>query len=194
MAISSEIDYIKKSKKYIQWLDNIKSQINNIDNLLNTLTIITKIENKNKLDSKIENISDITNETIDIISKFYKHKNINIEKNIWKNIKKQINKEEYSIIIKNILENAFKFTPDKWTITISLDNKKLEIKDNWMWISKKDINLIRERFWQADLSKTDTKSFWLWLYLTKLLTQRHWRQIDVKSEIKKWTTFKIYFQ
>lgn len=194
MAISSEIDYIKKSKKYSQWLENIKSQINNVDKLLNTLTIITKIENKNKLESKIENISEITNEIIDFINKVHKDKSINIEKNITNDIKKQVNKEWFSIIIKNILENAFKFTPDKWTITINLDNKKLEIKDNWIWISKKDISLIRERFWQADLSKTDTKSFWLWLYLTKLLVQKHWWQIDVKSEINKWTTFIIYFK
>jgi signal transduction histidine kinase len=33
----------------------------------------------------------------------------------------------------------------------------------------------------------------LWLYLTKLLVQKHWRKIDIKSEIKKGTTFTIKF-
>jgi hypothetical protein len=96
-------------------------------------------------------------------------------------------------MIKNLLDNAFKFTDEWWKIEIILDKDKFEIKDSWIWIDKKDIEHIRERFRQADLSKTDTKSFWLWLYLTKLLVEKHWRKIDIKSEIKKWTIFTIKF-
>lgn len=193
MAISTEIDYIKKSKKYNKWLENIKTQIHNIDNLLNALTIITKIENKSKLETKKEDISQIIKNIIDTISKLNQDKKLEINTKISDKIEKKINKEWFNIIVKNILENAFKFTPNGWKISIILDKNKLEIKDNWIWISDKDINFIRERFRQADRSKTDTKSFGLGLYLTKLLTEKHWRNIDIQSKNKKGTTCTIKF-
>jgi len=191
MAISTEIDYVKKSKKYVNWLDNIKQQLQNMNSILETLTTISKIESTQNLEFKETDISKITHTTIDTISKFYEHKNIKVKINISEKIIKSVHPQSFNIMIKNLLDNAFKFTDEWWKIEIILDKDKFEIKDSWIWIDKKDIEHIRERFWQADLSKTDTKSFWLWLYLTKLLVEKHWRKIDIKSEIKKWTIFTI---
>ncbi len=193
MAISTEIDYIKKSKKYDNWLDNIKEQLQNINSILETLTTISKIESTQNLDFKETDISKLAQTTIDTLQKLYEHKKIEIGAKIPKNIIKSVHSQSFNIIIKNLLDNAFKFTPDWWKIEIILNKDKFEIKDSWVWIRQEDIDHIRERFWQADRSNTDTKSFGLWLYLTKLLVQKHWRKIDIKSEIKKGTTFTIKF-
>ncbi len=193
MAISTEIDYVKKSRKYVNWLDNIKQQLQNMNSILETLTTISKIESTQNLEFKETDISKITHTTINTISKIYEHKNIKIKINISEKIIKSVHPQSFNIMIKNLLDNAFKFTDEWWKIEIILDKDKFEIKDSWIWIDKKDIEHIRERFRQADLSKTDTKSFWLWLYLTKLLVEKHWRKIDIKSEIKKWTIFTIKF-
>jgi signal transduction histidine kinase len=104
-----------------------------------------------------------------------------------------VNKESRNIIVKNILENAYKFTPAWWTINISLDANKLIIKDTGKGISASDLDHIWERFWQADRSKTDTKSFGLWLYLVKLLVEKHGRKITMSSKIGKWTVCTISF-
>jgi signal transduction histidine kinase len=66
-----------------------------------------------------------------------------------------------------------------------LDAKKFVIKDDGKGIAANDLEHIRERFWQADRSKTDTKSFGLGLYLTKLLVEKHGRMIVVSSKIHK---------
>lgn len=193
MAISTEIDYIKKSKKYSTWLNNIKEELQNINNILETLTIISKIESIQNLEKKDINIDKAILDILVSLQKVYEAKNINIKNKISKNIKKSIHLQSFNIIIKNLLENAFKFTQKWWKIEIFWDKNKLEIKDSWIWIDQKDIEKIWERFWQADTSKTDTKSFWLWLYLVKLLVEKHWRNINVKSEKNKWTTFTIIF-
>lgn len=193
MAISTEIDYVKKSKKYVGWLDNIKTQLQNMNSILETLTIISKIESTQNLEFIDTNISQLTQTTIATMQKLYEHKKITIKTKISKDIIKSAHPQSFNIIVKNLLDNAFKFTPEWWKIDISLDQNKFEIKDSWIWIYKNDIEHIRERFWQADRSKTDTKSFWLWLFLTKLLVEKHWWKIDIKSEIKKGTTFTINF-
>ncbi len=193
MAISTEIDYIKKSKKYIDWLDNIKEQLLNMNSILDTLTTISKIESTQNLEFKQTDISKLTHTNIDILNKLYENKHIIIKSKISEKIIKSVHSQWFNIIIKNILDNALKFTPEGWKIDINLDKDKIEIKDSWIWIATKDLEKVWERFWQVDSSKTDTKSFWLWLYLTKLLVQKHWRKIDIKSEIKKGTTFIIKF-
>jgi signal transduction histidine kinase len=91
------------------------------------------------------------------------------------------------------LENAFKFTPNEWSIEVTLDKKKLSIKDNGKWIPANDLEHIWKRFWQADRSKTDTKSFGLWLYLTKLLVEKHWWKIAMSSKVGKGTVCTISF-
>jgi signal transduction histidine kinase len=91
------------------------------------------------------------------------------------------------------LENAYKFTPEWWTIDISLDVKRFIIKDSGKWIAANDLEHIRERFWQADRSKTDTKSFGLWLYLTKLLVEKHGRNILITSKVNKETLCIVEF-
>jgi len=67
------------------------------------------------------------------------------------------------------------------------------IKDTGKGIIDTDIEHIRERFWQADRSKTDTKSFGLGLYLTKLLVEKHGRKIDIGSKVGKGTVCTIVF-
>jgi two-component system OmpR family sensor kinase len=74
-----------------------------------------------------------------------------------------------------------------------LDAKNLIIKDSGKGIAANDLEHIRERFWQADRSKTDTKSFGLGLYLTKLLVEKHGRTIAISSKVNKGTVCTINF-
>jgi len=193
MAISTEIDYAKKSQNHSVGLDNIKVQIQNINNLLETLVTITRLESKQVLETKKIDISKLTEDICGTIKKLYGYKWINLSMKIEKWIEKNVNKEWWGVIVKNLLNNAFKFTNANWKILITLDRNRLEIQDNGIWISKGDLEHIRERFWQVDRSKTDTKSFGLWLFLTKLLIDKHGWRIVIESEEKKWTTVKINF-
>lgn len=194
MTISSEIDLTKKTKNYESWLDNIKYQLKTINNLLDILLEITKIETSIKLSIVNINISDETLNILENITKIYNSKNINIKNNITKNIFLKTNQQWRNLIIKNILDNAFKFADKNWCITINLNNKEICIEDNWIWINKQNLEKIWERFWQEDISNTNVKSFWLWLYLTKLTCDKLWFKINVESDLWKWTKFTIIFK
>jgi len=49
---------------------------------------------------------------IDDVQKIYQEKDIKITTHIQKNISKKVHNNSWNIIIKNILENAYKFTPE----------------------------------------------------------------------------------
>lgn len=193
MSMSTEIDYAMKTQWYEQWLSNIKQQLKWMNTLLETLVTISKLEALQTLKKENNNMSILTETIVSDVQKIYQDKNIVLTSHIQKNISKKINKDSWNIIVKNILDNALKFTPDEWRIEIILDKKKLTIKDNGKWIANSDLEHIWERFWQADRSNTDTKSFGLGLYLTKLLVEKHGRKITISSKVGKGTTCTISF-
>ncbi len=193
MSMSTEIDYANKTKKYEEGLTNLKQQMKWMNALLETLVTISKLEALETLKTEHIDMSTTTETIVNDIQKIYQDKNITLTTHIQKHVDKKIHKESWNIIVKNILENAYKFTPEWWTIDITLDAKKFVIKDSGKGIAANDLEHIRERFWQADRSKTDTKSFGLGLYLTKLLVEKHGRMIVVSSKMHKWTVCTINF-
>ena len=193
MSMSTEIDYTLKNKKYEEGLGNLKAQLKWMNAILETLVTISKLEVMETLKTEKTDVNELVESTHHEVQNIYKDKSIAFTFHAAKRVIHQTHKESLHIIIKNILDNAFKFTPNTWTIEVSLDAKKLVIKDNGKWIDPKDLERIRERFWQADRSNTDTKSFGLWLYLTKLLVEKHGRSIAITSKLGKWTTCTITF-
>lgn len=193
MSMSTEIDYALKTKWYEQWLDNLKQQLKWMNTLLETLVTISRLEALELLSKEQTDISDLTETVVHDVQKIHQEKQITLTTHIQKNVSKKVHKNSRNIIIKNILENSYKFTPEGWTIEVSLDAKKLVIKDTGKGIAEKDLEHIRERFRQTDRSKTDTKSFGLWLYLVKLLVEKHGWKIAMSSKVNKWTTCTINF-
>ena len=187
MSMSTEIDYASKTGNYEAGLINLKQQLKSMNTLLETLVTISKLEALENLKKEQIDISVPTETVVNDIQKIYSWKNISLTTHIQKDISKKVHKESWNIIVKNIVDNAYKFTPEWWTIEVTLDAKKLVVKDTGKGIAENDIQYIWERFWQADRSKTDTKSFGLGLYLAKLLIQKHGWNIAMSSKVNKGT-------
>ena len=189
MSINSEIDYSLKSKEYKEWMENIKWEILNLNNLLDELVLISKLDSDTELKKSKKNISDVVSSVSKMVEKKYKDKWLKLELKC-NDVEKMVHNSSFEIIAKNLIENAFKYT-DEWSIKITLNDKEFSVKDTWKWIKKENLDKIWDRFWQEDSSKTDVTSFGLWLYLVKLLVEKHWWNIEVKSNEWKWSEFKI---
>jgi signal transduction histidine kinase len=94
------------------------------------------------------------------------------------------------VLIKNILENAYKYNKNNWKITIELNQRYLSIKDSWIWIKKENIYQIFDSFYRVENS---VKWYGVWLNIVKKISDILKYKIEVKSEIKEWTEFKIFF-
>ena len=192
MSINSEIDYSLKSKEYKEWMENIKWEILNLNNLLDELVLISKLDADSEFKKSNKNISEVVSSVSKMVEKKYKDKWLKLELKCDDNVEKMVHNSSFEIIAKNLIENAFKYT-DEWSIKITLNDKEFSVKDTWKWIKKENLEKIWDRFWQEDSSKTDVTSFGLWLYLVKLLVEKHWWNIEVKSDSWKWSEFKIIF-
>jgi K+-sensing histidine kinase KdpD len=68
---------------------------------------------------------------------------------------------------------------------------KFEIIDNWIWIQKDKIKSIFNKFMQIESSmqRQNTSGLWIWLALCKNYIEDFGAEIEVKSELRKWSNF-----
>jgi len=95
----------------------------------------------------------------------------------------------------NLLSNAFKFTPDKGSILVKVENNelantvKIKVEDTGTGMSPESLKHVFDRFYQGEsFSKTGTG---LGLALSKELIELHHGSISVESHIGEGTKFEV---
>lgn len=84
-----------------------------MNTLLETLVTISKLEALRNLPTELIDLSLYTKTTIDDLEKIYANKNITIKKHMSNDVVVKAHKDSWNIIVKNILDNALKFTPEE---------------------------------------------------------------------------------
>ena len=106
--------------------------------------------------------------------------------------------QRFGQIIRNLVENALKFSPDDTIVRTSIhrapDGLLLEVSDDGRGIAAEDIPRLFDRFYQVGGAlRRVGDGFGLGLYITKRLVDALGGQITVDTEVGKGTTFKIWF-
>lgn len=99
-------------------------------------------------------------------------------------------------ILVNITKNSIQFTQNGNIWLRGIEGYKetiIEIEDTGIGISKEDIEHIWERFYKADISRTNTAygEYGLGLSIVKQLVEMHQGTVEIKSEEGKGTKFII---
>src|SRR5260221_7223558 len=102
-------------------------------------------------------------------------------------------KDKLEKIVTNLLGNAFKYTPEKGSVSLNVEcdeNRiRFEVDDSGPGISKKDLIKVFDRFYQVEGS--EDKGTGIGLALVKELVDLYGGQISVSSEPGKGTRFKV---
>ncbi len=162
-----------------------------LKNVLDLAWSETPMEQKNAISF---NLSELMEELFELAQKMALKKNVKIFGSFDKNIEIIGFKEKLGQALLNIIDNAIKYTPTKDKIGIVLKKNKyqatIEIKDNGIGISQKDIIHIFDRFYRGS-TKEKTLGSGLGLAIAKAIVNSHKGAIEVKSEIGKGTVFII---
>ncbi len=101
--------------------------------------------------------------------------------------------EKIEITLFNLISNAFKFTPNKGSISIQViektDDVSVVISDTGSGIHEKDIDTIFEKFKQ--IQSKSSNGFGIGLYVVKYFVNKHHGQITCTSKVGKGTSFTI---
>jgi len=191
---------------YMEWIkDNvIKLDERNLNSIINEMQRLVKLVNtimefeKFTSEDLITNmqIEDVRYITEDIIKQFKQKLKNNNQKIItsWNNDKIILDKDLYTQIVQNIISNFIKYAWNDTILKIDFQKNSITFSDNWIWIDKKYIPFIKEKFYQIKKEKTwDIKDRWIWVgfsIIDKIIKTMKW-EIQINSEIWKWLEIKI---
>jgi two-component system, OmpR family, manganese sensing sensor histidine kinase len=95
----------------------------------------------------------------------------------------------------NLIDNAFRYTPDKGSIEIQTHHQGnqilVNVQDTGIGIAPDQLEHIFERFWRADRSRTYGSGFGLGLAIAQKIAQNHGGLITVTSQLGAGSCFTV---
>jgi two-component system phosphate regulon sensor histidine kinase PhoR len=169
-----------------------------LSRLISRLLELSKLESdETKLNIEPININQLLRETVEIMRKTSKLRNIDILFDEQENIP-IVNSDGDLInqIIMNFLDNAVKYSADESQIEVKLeelrDQVKISVKDYGIGIPEKEIPRIFERFFRVDKDRSrKTGGSGLGLSIVKHLAENLGGQVAVESKEGQGSTFSL---
>ena len=193
----------ENSSKYRNYANDIHKAGEHLLHLIDDILDFSKAESHNwllDLNLKTEKLIEIVNQSVSLLQDKIDKKNIRLKIVIPWNLQFKMDRMRMKQVIINLISNSIKFTQDNWYIIINAQTIeegiiKIEIIDNWIWIWKKELEKVKEPFFQGDCSyskKFEGTGMWLWI-CNKIITA-HWWIFTIESELNIWTTVIIILQ
>jgi signal transduction histidine kinase len=192
-------DFSEESKEKLFNYSNIVKQ--NCFRLIRLINNIVDLSKSNsgflKLNLSNENIVDIVENIVQSVSEYVKSKELKIIFDT--NIEEKIiacDPIKIERIMMNLISNAIKFSNPNDEIYVNVvdsgDVVKISVKDTGIGIEKKHLDLIFQRFYQADKSLSrNSEGTGIGLSLIKSIVELHGGNISVESEVGKGSTFTV---
>jgi two-component system phosphate regulon sensor histidine kinase PhoR len=182
----------KKSIKIMQ------TQANKMQILIDDLLMLNRIEQQEhiKLRDGVS-INEVLKEVISNCTELANEKNINIK---FINSKKDSivkgDKEKLTVLFKNILDNAIKYSSPNTEISFEANSKNgkvlIAIRDQGIGIPKKDILRITERFYRSDNGKKlKIEGTGIGLSIVKHIVNQHEGELRISSIEGKGSEFTV---
>ncbi len=188
------IDDPQINKKYLK---KTEKSINRMISIVEDLEAITKLESGElKLEYETFDIVDLFKEVIDSQELKAKEKGttLTFDSKYDKPIKVYADKERIYQAATNLVVNSINYGRENGKTEISFmdmgDNILVEITDNGIGISDKDIPRIFERFYRVDKSRSrEQGGTGLGLAIVKHVIEAHQQTVNVRSTLNKGTSF-----
>jgi two-component system phosphate regulon sensor histidine kinase PhoR len=187
---------INDPEKAHHFLKIIEKQSNKLNNLIEDLLRLSKIESQEiTMNLQTINLRDLLDKTISEFEGKISQKEQQVKINIPPQFPLlKVDPEQIELVLRNLLDNAIKFTPGKGEISISaLEREKdiyIEIADSGMGISAEHLPRIFERFYRVNKDRSrKLGGTGLGLAIVKHIIQAHQGTIGVESKPGKGSKF-----
>ncbi|MAS87122.1 MAG: hypothetical protein CMH30_03970 [Micavibrio sp.] len=160
-----------KDKSYIEGLENLQDSIDRTTHLVEQLLSLARLQSGD-IQKETFNLSVCLDDCLQEYQIIAKNKDITLTKSIASDVWIFANDMAVTILIKNILDNALKYTNQNGSVEVILTSKgRMEINDTGQGLSDRDKKRVFERFVRAD--KTGQTGSGLGLSIVKWVVDQH---------------------
>ena len=182
-----------------EMLTSFYEEIERLIKLVEGLNDIAKLEQTNlNLNKSKFNLSLELGKIVTSFQPLYKESDSKIYSSLVPDVEVLMDKDKLKQVMYNLLSNSLKYSKINGEVLLTLKSEKdsiiIEVKDNGIGISEKDLPFIFERFYRSDESRDkNTGGTGIGLTIVKTIVEGHRGTIDVKSTLGEGTTFVLTF-
>ncbi|MEW5819716.1 MAG: CHASE2 domain-containing protein [Cyanobacteriota bacterium] len=188
---------VNTNQKLENYINRIINQTEFIKEIITDFLELNKIEiSEFQLHKTQININELINFVISGFEEIIKAKDITIKVNVTGSEDLQLSgdKKYLTILFKNLIDNAIKYSPDKTEIAIHItsnnDNISISIKDQGFGMEEKYINKLFQKFYRIKTDQTEhIQGTGLGLSFVKKIVELHNGTIEAQSQINAGSTF-----
>ncbi len=172
-----------------KFLTKIYNNGTKLSELIDTLRLSMKLDGGHQnINMQETNLYDLILESAQNLQLNYKYRKVVIKGD--KTLKINVDATLFSIVITNLIENAFKYSEDE--VIVDIQENSIQIIDTGIGISQKDLENITNKFYRVQNNRWDN-SLGLGLFLVNNIISLHNFKLIIKSQINKGSSFIIEF-
>ena len=172
-----------------KFLEKIYKNGARLSNLIDTLRLSIKLDSgQQKANFSTVNLHELISDTVEIMQVNYKKRATVINGD--ENITIKADQGLFSIVLSNLIENAYKYSEDE--VVINFDEKRVSVIDTGIGISKSNLENITNKFYRVQ-GNSWNNSLGLGLFLVNNIIQLHKFSLTIESEENEGSTFTINF-
>ena len=172
-----------------RFLEKIHTNTNKLNDLIDRLRLFTKLEDyKQPLTFSEQNLNDLAKEAIEDVQSAYTNREVKLEaKQV---VTKLVDKELFVMAVKNLIENAIKYSEDE--VVVFLDETQLCVKDKGIGIPQKDIEKITKKFYRVSKHSWNN-SLGIGLSIVNRVLKLHNFSLEISSKEFEGSSFCVRF-
>jgi len=191
-VISTNLDVISENRKetvesQLHWLSNIRRAYRRMDSLVSDLLFLAQADAERPMTE--QRAFSLSNAAIESALQFEAaalQRSMNLERQIQDDIRMVGDDRRIRQLIAILLDNAFKYTPDKGTVSMMISADPsfavIRVSDNGIGIPHKDRKRIFERFYRVDQARSrETGGNGMGLSIASCIVQEHRGSINVEN-------------
>ena len=172
-----------------KFLTKIYKNGSKLSELIDTLRLSMKLDGGHQaLNTRKTNLYNLVLECAQNLELNYKNRTVIINGDTQLQI--NIDPTLFSIVVTNLIENAFKYSEDE--VVVNINKISLEVIDTGIGISQKDLQNITNKFYRVQNNRWNN-SLGLGLFLVNNIINLHKFTLVIKSKINEGSNFTVEF-
>ncbi|MGI8707642.1 MAG: sensor histidine kinase [Actinomycetota bacterium] len=164
--------------------------------LISDLLDLSRLEDPANVSRRSTNLSRVALEQIEQVQTAASSKEMHFKYHIDDDVWVQGDHQQLGLMIRNLLDNAIRYTPERGAVTLSVSAKRdeamLSVSDTGMGIPLKAQARVFERFYRVDKDRSrDRGGTGLGLSIVKHVAELHGGHVSLDSELGEGSTFTV---
>lgn len=164
--------------------------------LISDLLDLSRLEDPANVSRRSTNLSRVAQEQIEQVHAAASSKAMHFDHHIDDDVWVQGDHQQLGLMIRNLLDNAIRYTPERGAVTLSVSANRndavLSVSDTGMGIPLKAQARVFERFYRVDKDRSrDRGGTGLGLSIVKHVVELHGGHVSLDSELGEGSTFTV---